>query len=166
MTCLTAKWFFHPPAEGVPGRIDFISATSGNVNPNEDDRGLAEDILWDTVTPSPTNPFLHKTLCVHLFNHFSNVPATCSTTTISFIFCLASNWLTHMVVLGSPKLGSGLRKLQWGIVGAYKGGIICCTPLSWPPTSFYSVFGSDCITVVANDDSFLPPSSNPHPPCL
>lgn len=73
-------------------------------------------------------------------------------------------------MLGSPEQGSGLRELQRGIFGAYKGGIICCTPSSWPPTSLYSVCGSDCITAVANDDSFpsSPPTTlfPPDPPCL
>lgn len=69
-----------------------------------------------------------------------------------------------MVALGSPEQGSGLRELQRGIFGAYKGGIICCTPSSWPPTSLYSVCGSDCITAVANDDSFPSSPHNPLPP--
>lgn len=74
------------------------------------------------------------------------------------IFFLAAYRLTRG---GVGMQGSGLRELQQGIFGAYKGGIICCTPSSWPPTSLYSVCGTDCITAVANDDSFLPPSSNP-----
>lgn len=60
-------------------------------------------------------------------------------------------------MLGSPEQRAGLTELQQGIFGTYKGGIISCTPSSWPPTSFYSVCGSDSILMVVNDDSFLLP---------
>lgn len=46
---LTAKW--SPSPKGLPGRIDFISATTGNLNLDEDDRGLRRIYIGIPLLP-------------------------------------------------------------------------------------------------------------------